>query len=111
MRMAIRTPSWRVRLVALAAAGLALAVVFGIGRISSASAGPPCNTHFAAPATCSIKGTLQVDCSGATLRYSLSTSSAVHGNPPQGGYYRYTGYTVGQFVDGSQYCLHFSSSN
>jgi hypothetical protein len=108
--MATRTPSWRVRLAVFVAAGLALAVVFGIGGVSPASAGYPCNTHYAAPATCVIKGTLHVDCSGAVLRYSLSTSSAIHGYPPVGGYYRYTGLTVGQYVNGSSYCLGISSS-
>jgi hypothetical protein len=109
--MAIKAPSWRLRLLIAAAVALSLAVVFGSGRVSIASAGYPCNTHYAAPANCSILGTLYVACSGATLRYSLSTSSAIHGYPPVGTYYRYTGLTVGEYVNGSGYCLGISSSN
>lgn len=86
--MAIKAPSWRIRLLVVAAVVLSLAVVFGSGRVSTAFAGYPCNTHYAAPANCNILGTLYVACSGATLRYSLSTSSAVHGYPPVGTYYR-----------------------
>lgn len=109
--MAIKVPSRRVRLLVVAAVVLSLAVVFGSGRVSTASAGYPCNTHYAAPANCVNLGTLYVACSGATLRYSLSTSSAVHGYPPVGTYYRYSGLTVGQYVNGSGYCLGVSSSN
>ena len=108
--MTTSASSWRVRLAIFIVIGLALGIVLGLGRASPASAGPPCNSHYAAPATCSILGTLQVACSGARLRYSLSTSSAIHGYPPVGGYYRYTGYAVGQFVDGSSYCLGTSSN-
>lgn len=108
--MAIKAPSWRLRLLVMVALVLALAAVFGSGRVSTASAGYPCNTHYSAPANCVILGTLYVACSGATLRYSLSTGSAVHGYPPVGTYYRYTGLTVGQFVDGSNYCLGVSNS-
>jgi hypothetical protein len=100
---------WRARLAVLAVAVSLSALAAGAGRISPASAGPPCNTHYAAPANCVIKGTLRVACSGARLRYSLSTSSAIHGYPPVGGYYRYTGLTVGQSVNGASFCLGLSS--
>lgn len=109
--MAIKAPSWRVRLLVMAAIMLSLAAVFAGGRASTASAGYPCNTHYAAPASCNILGTLYIACSGATLRYSLSTTSAAHGFPPVGTYYRYSGLTVGQFVNGSGFCLGVSSSN
>lgn len=108
--MAIKASSWRVRLAVVAAVVLSLAVVVGGVRVSTASAGYPCNTHYAAPANCNILGTLYVACSGAVLRYSLSTSSAIHGYPPVGTYYRYTGLTVGEWVNGSGYCLGTSSS-
>lgn len=108
--MAIKAPSWRVRLFVVVAVVLSLAAVFAGERVSTASAGYPCNTHYAAPANCNILGTLYVACSGATLRYSLSTTSAAHGNPSVGTYYRYTGLTVGQYVDGSDYCLGVSNS-
>jgi hypothetical protein len=109
--MAIEPRSRRPRVLALAGVVLALAVVSAGGRVEAASAGYPCNTHYAAPANCNILGTLRVACSGATLRYSLSTTSAAHGYPPVGTYYRYTGLTVGQYVNGSNYCLGVSSSN
>lgn len=109
--MRINAPTWLVRLLLLAALVLSLAAALGAGSVPTASAGYPCNTHYEAPATCSIKGTLYIQCTNAVLRYALSTSSAVHGYPPIGTYYRYTGLTVGQWVDGSNYCLRTSSSN
>ncbi len=109
--MAINALSWRLRLLVMGALVLSLAAIFGSGRVSTASAGYPCNTHYAAPASCVNLGTLYVACSGSTLRYSLSTSSAVHGYPSVGTYYRYSGLTVGQYVDGSNYCLGVSNSN
>ena len=109
--MAINALSWRLRLLVMGALVLSLAAIFGSGRVSTASAGYPCNTHYAAPANCNNLGTLYIACSGATLRYSLSTTSAVHGYPPAGTYYRYSGLTVGQYVDGSNYCLGVSNSN
>jgi hypothetical protein len=110
--MAIRTRFRRVQLPLLALAALVAAVAAaGTLGVSTASGAYPCNTHYAAPATCAIKGTLYIACSGVNLRYSLSTSSAVHGNPPPGTYYRYTGYSVGQNVNGSSYCLGVTSAN
>jgi hypothetical protein len=103
-----RRPSPTRLVVAVAVLAFVAAAV--MARSRPASAGPPCNSHYAAPVTCSILGTLHVACSGAHLRYSLSTSSAIHGYPPVGGYYRYTGYAVGQYVDGSGYCLGTSSN-
>lgn len=108
--MAIKAPSWRVRLLVVVTILLALGVIVGSARVSPASAGYPCNTHYAAPANCNILGTLYVACSGATLRYSLSTTSANHGSPPVGTYYRYSGLTVGQYVDGRNYCLGVANS-
>jgi hypothetical protein len=108
--MTIRSPSWRVRVLVLALIVLGLAVALAAGRPSTASAGFPCNTH-ATSAGCSNIGTMLIVCWGANLRYAHTTSSAIHGNPTPGTYFRYSGYTSGQFVDGSGYCLGISSLN
>jgi hypothetical protein len=89
---------------------LGLVVAIAVGRPSTASAGFPCNTH-ASSAGCSNLGTLFIACPGANLRYNLSTTSAIHGNPTAGTYFRYSGYKAGQFVNGLGYCLGISSSN